>query len=478
MKIYNTLTRTKEDFKPIKKGRVGMYVCGPTVYDEPHIGHARSAYIFEYVRRYLRYRDFKVTLVKNITDVDDKIITKARAEIVDRQGQEAVKDLNQATKQVAEKYLKRYHEDMDALGIGRPDSEPRATEYIKNMIQVVERLLQRGYAYEAGGDVYFEVRKYNQYGKLSHQSLDNMEAGARIEPGEHKKDPLDFALWKKSKEDEPFWPSPWGNGRPGWHIECSVMSTRLLAENFDIHGGGLDLIFPHHENEIAQAQAFTNSNFANYWMHNGLLTIDGEKMSKSLGNFVSVKDCLERYAPDRIKFFFLTSHYRSPIDFSDEKMEDIKRSYGRFTILFDKLDKMKVRATAKRELRPIADIFNTFIEAMDDDFNTPKAIGEMFELVNVANQTMQDEKLSEKTKRETLGGIRFYLEDFGAIFGLFKDTWEVGEALSAFIEQKIRERNVARKARDFQKADRIRTELLDRGIILEDAKDDTHWRTT
>jgi len=469
MKIYNTLTRTKQELKPIKRGRVNIYVCGPTVYDEPHIGHARSAYVFEVVRRCLVYRGYKVKLVKNITDVDDKIIDKARS----LEGM----PLNQATKEIAERFLKRYHEDMAAFGIGKPDIEPKATTHIKDMIKLIELLIKKDYAYEVDGDVYYKVRKFANYGNLSNQSLDKMEIGARISPGEKKEDPLDFALWKKAKENEPSWDSPWGNGRPGWHIECTAMSTRFLGENFDIHGGGLDLAFPHHENEIAQAQAFRNPNFANLWMHNGLLTINGEKMSKSLGNFISVKDALKKSSPEVLKFFFLASHYRSPVDFNEEKLAEAKRSYERFSILFDRLDRKKIKRAARRPhgIKSLDGAYNRFIEALDDDFNTPKATGELYELANLANRLL-DAGHPDGPTRQSLEGIRFYIEEWGGLFRLFEAREEVEAGLVRYVEDQIKQRDEARRDKDFKAADRIRKGLLEKEIILEDGKDGTYWR--
>src|SRR3989338_2349450 len=324
IKIYNTLTRKKEEFKPIKDGQVGMYVCGPTVYDVPHIGHARSAYVFDVIRRYFAYKGYKVEFVRNVTDVDEKIISKAKEEF-------KAEDLNSAVKKVSDKYLNVYHGCMEKLGIMRPDKEPKATEYIDKMRDFIKILIERGTAYVSGGDVYFDVRKASGYGKLSNQSFDMLESGARVAPGENKKDPLDFALWKSAKEGEPSWQSPWGNGRPGWHIECSVMSSDILGDEFDIHGGGIDLIFPHHENEAAQSQG-AGKKFARYWLHNGLLTINKEKMAKSLGNFITIEDILAKYPADVLKVLFLQTHYSHPVDFSWEKMEEEKKAWERFDI--------------------------------------------------------------------------------------------------------------------------------------------------
>ena len=337
MKIYNSLTRRKEEFVPLKKGEARIYVCGPTVYDEPHIGHGRSAYIFDVIRRYLVYRGYKVKFVRNVTDVDDKIIEKARSENRKTRRTEN-RDLREAVKEVSKKYLDAYHEDMAALGIAKPDKEPKATGYVPKMIKFIEDLIQKGRAYAADGDVYFDIKSSKGYGKLSNQSIDKMEIGARIAPGEKKRGGLDFALWKAAKEGEPYWESPWGRGRPGWHIECSAMSSDTLGDEFDIHGGGLDLIFPHHENEIAQSEG-AGKPFARYWMHNGLLTIRAGKMAKSTGNFITIKDFLSRYHdPDYLKLFFLGAHYRSPIDYTDDKIGEAKKAKNRFVILLKKID--------------------------------------------------------------------------------------------------------------------------------------------
>ncbi|MFC1699510.1 cysteine--tRNA ligase, partial [Candidatus Omnitrophota bacterium] len=327
MKIYNSLTRQKDAFEPMQKGRVSMYVCGPTVYDQPHIGHARAAYIFEVIRSYFEYKKLKVKFVQNITDVDDKIIAKAKAEFPEL-------DISAAAPKVAAKYTQSYYADMQALGIRRAEQEPRATEHIEQMKEYISRLLTKGFAYEAGGDVYFDVAKFKDYGRLSNQNLEQIRSHARTEKDQKKKDPLDFALWKKAKPDEPSWPSPWGPGRPGWHIECSVMSSQYLGDVFDIHAGGIDLIFPHHENERAQSCAASGAEFARFWIHNGLLTINGQKMAKSLGNFVTIKDVLKRYpAADILKIFYLHAHYSSPLDFSWQKLSELKKAYQGIDIL-------------------------------------------------------------------------------------------------------------------------------------------------
>lgn len=451
IKIYNTLTKKKEDFIPIKKNHVGMYVCGPTVYDVPHIGHARSAYVFDIIRRYFIYKGYKVKFVRNVTDIDDKIINKAKEEFREE-------DLNVAVKSVSDKYLKVYHDCMEKLGIMQPDAEPRAVKYIDKMKEFIKILIEREKAYESGGDVYFDVRKAGNYGKLSNQSFEMLESGARVAPGENKKDPLDFALWKASKEAEPSWPSPWGNGRPGWHIECSVMSSDILGDEFDIHGGGIDLVFPHHENEIAQSEG-AGKKFARCWIHNGLLTINKEKMAKSLGNFITIEDILAKYPADVLKILFLQTHYSHPVDFSWEKMEEAKKAQERFKILFDKMDRLKANS-----LEPDIDSFRVkFESAMDDDFNTAEALAVLFELVTYIN------------KHEAYQAKDLLLE-LGKTLGLFETRKDADSSEKAEIENLINLRNMARKNKDFKEADRIRKELEEKGIILEDTKDGTIWR--
>ena len=457
IKIYNTLTGKKEDFIPIKKNYVGMYVCGPTVYDVPHIGHARSAYVFDIVRRYFVYKGYKVKFVRNVTDIDDKIINKAKEEFKEE-------DLNIAVKSVSDKYLKAYHDYMEKLGIMQPDAEPRATKYIDKMKDFIKILIEKKKAYESGGDVYFDVRKASNYGKLSNQSFEMLESGARVVPGENKKDPLDFALWKSSKEGEPSWPSDWGSGRPGWHIECSVMSSDILGDEFDIHGGGIDLVFPHHENEIAQSEG-AGKKFARYWVHNGLLTINKEKMAKSLGNFITIEDILAKYPADVLKILFLQTHYSHPVDFSWEKMEEAKKAQDRFCILFDKLNRVKGKGLG---VNSDIDAFKTRFEtAMDDDFNTAEALAVLFDLVTYIN------------KHEAYQAKDLLLE-LGKALGLFEShkdtTGGADSSKKAEIENFINLRTAARKNKDFKEADKIRKELEEQGIILEDTKDGTTWR--
>jgi cysteinyl-tRNA synthetase len=463
MRIYNSLTRKKEEFVPIKAGSVGMYVCGPTVYDEPHIGHARSAYIFDVVRRYLVYRGYKVTFVRNVTDVDDKIIDKAKKELLQLKAYSL--QLKDKVREVSNKYLDAYHEDMKLLGIGRPDKEPKATEYIPKMIKFIEGLIKKDCAYESSGDVYFDIKKALTYGKLSNQNLDKMEVGARISPGENKRDPLDFALWKKVKEDEPSWKSPWGLGRPGWHIECSVMSSDILGDEFDIHGGGVDLVFPHHENEIAQSEG-AGKKFARYWLHNGLLTIKSEKMAKSLGNFISIKDFIVKHKDaDYLKLLFLNTHYRHPVDYTEEKINEMKAQKERFTILLEKIGRNK-RQEPRTKIKEIEEFKTRFKEAMDDDFNMPLALANLFELVNFTNKSIDNKDIAAGSKKILLELVE--------IFGLKLEGKD--EGLPATVEALIRKRDEARINKDYKEADHIRKKLADMGVVLEDTKEGTVWR--
>jgi cysteinyl-tRNA synthetase len=458
MKIYNSLTRIKEEFTPLKSGHVGMYVCGPTVYDEPHIGHARSAYIFDVVRRYFEYRKYKVTFVRNVTDVDDKIIEKAKKE-------PAPEGLSAGVKNVSRRYLDAYHEDMKLLGIRPPDTEPKATEYIAKMIKFIELLIEKGRAYPAGGDVYFDIKKADRYGKLSNQNLDKMESGARVAAGENKRDPMDFALWKKAKEEEPFWDSPWGPGRPGWHIECSAMSSDILGEEFDIHGGGIDLIFPHHENEIAQSEG-AGKRFARYWMHNGLLTIKSEKMAKSLGNFISIKSFMSKYKDaDFLKLLFLNTHYRHPVDYTEEKIAGMRAEKERIAIAMERMGRAGKAEPARGSKK--ADGFRKkFEDAMDDDFNMPLALASVFEAVNEVNRNPDDTAFFKAAFE--------LISEIAGVFGLSLSISR--DDSSPDVKSSIDRRNAARKSGDYKEADRIRLELLANGIILEDTKDGTTWR--
>lgn len=467
MKIYNSLTRNKEEFTSLKKNKICMYVCGPTVYDEPHIGHARSAYIFDVIRRYFIYRGYKITFVRNVTDVDDKIIEKAKKEL---KGQGSGPSVQEKVVEVSKKYLNAYHEDMELLDIGKPDKEPQATEYIPKMVKFIELLIKKDCAYEAGGDVYFDIKKAKNYGKLSNQNLDKMEVGARIAPGENKRDALDFALWKKAKGDEPSWDSPWGRGRPGWHIECSVMSSDILGGEFDIHGGGIDLIFPHHENEIAQSEG-AGEKFARYWIHNGLLTINGEKMAKSLGNFISIKDFIAKYKDaDYLKLLFLNTHYRHPVDYTDEKIREMKAQKERIEILLDKIGRIKghnVTMSQGHKAEELEDFEKKFEEAMDDDFNMPLALAHLFELISFTHKNIEKPHIVRQARELLLKSIN--------IFGLHLEK-KGAKKLTISVEVLIRERDEARANKDYKKSDQIRKKLLDHGIILEDTKEGTTWR--
>ena len=465
MKIYNTLTGKKEE---LKEKKIGIYVCGPTVYDEPHIGHARSAYVFDVIVKYLRFKKLKIKFVRNITDIDDKIIDRALRETGN-------KELKDKVKEVAVNYLKRYHEDMDLIGLARPDIEPRATETIPDMVKFITLLIKKGFGYETNGNVYFDVRKFKNYGRLSHQSLDEMEEGARVTLDKNKKDPLDFALWKKSKEDEPSWKSPWGEGRPGWHIECSVMSTKFLGNNFLIHGGGLDLIFPHHENEIAQTVS-AGKKSPKYWLHNGLLTIGNEKMSKSLGNFVTIRDFLREHKdPDLLKLLFLSSHYKHPVDYTEEKIVEMAKMKERITIFFQKVEEAERtgnrKPVSKKQKSSIDKVEDEFINAMDDDFNTPKALAAIFELVTLGNTCLVQNNLN------LAKNIKKLVKKLCSVLGIsLEKAVRVEPELEKKVERLIKERNAARRDKDFKKADEIRKELLEKDIVLEDGKEGTLWR--
>ncbi len=439
--IYNSLTRKKEEFTPLDPPKVNIYTCGVTVYDESHIGHARSLYIFDLIRRYLKYRGFEVKFVRNITDIDDKIINRANELKVD-------------WKELVNKYIARYYEDLQALGIDKGDFEPRATENIPDMIQYIEGLINKGYAYESGGDVYFNVRKFSNYGKLSGQGIDEMREGVRIELNDLKKDPLDFALWKRSKENEPYWESHWGNGRPGWHIECSMMSRKFLkTDTLDIHAGGRDLIFPHHENEIAQAEALTGKPFAKYWIHHGLLTINGQKMAKSLGNFITIKDFIAKYKnADLLKLFFLSAHYSHPIDYNEDKIGEAVKNKKTFDDFFDKVNNWrKVKSSpSEKDIKNINDICVEFDQAMDDDFNMPVALGALFKLVDFASGLVSCDK------EEAFLYAKSKLEGFFNIFGL---KVKPRNELSKEMIEMNKEREGRRKNKNFKEADQLREEI-------------------
>ncbi len=483
LKIFNTLNRKKEEFIPLEPGRVKMYVCGVTVYDECHIGHARSAIAFDVIYRYLKYKGYEVTYVRNYTDLDDKIIQKANQE-------------GMSCEDVAERYMKAFDRDMESLGILRPTIEPRATAHISQMIDMVKALETSGYAYDTPDAVYFSVRRFRPYGRLSGQDLEQIESGARVEPGEYKEDPLDFALWKKSKPGEPEWDSPWGKGRPGWHIECSTMSSYYLGQPFDIHGGGKDLIFPHHENEIAQAEASAGKPFVRYWTHNGWVTRDGEKMSKSLGNITTINEALKVYHPDVLRFFFLSSSYRNDFDFTERGVRDARLGLERIGNLLQDLDEMSdssmgdtpPRTSAEKELLDFIETMpRRFEEAMDDDFNTALTLSYFHEAVRRINRFMSEEEMTASA-RGVLNRARETIPRLGKVLGLFqksqsellaelrqrdKETIELDEAE---ILSLLKERSEARKRKDWVEADAIRNQLLAKEIILEDGPEGTTWK--
>jgi len=459
LRIYNSLTRSEETFAPLDPPRVGMYVCGITVYDYCHLGHARMMIVFDVVQRWLRARGFKLTYVRNITDIDDKIIRRAA-------------EAGESVAALTDRFIRFMDEDASALGVQKPDYEPRATDHVTEMLEMIGRLEKRDFAYTAAsGDVNFSVRKFPGYGKLSGKSLEDLRAGERIEVDETKRDPLDFVLWKHAKEDEPFWKSPWGNGRPGWHIECSAMSTKLLGPHFDIHGGGQDLQFPHHENEIAQAEGALDENdrkpFAKYWMHNGFVRMQDEKMSKSTGNFATVRELLKRYDPEVVRFFVLRAHYRSPLNYLDEHMEESRQALGRlYTALRG--------AAVDPEMPDWEEAHGRrFAEAMDADFNTPAAIAVLFDLAGKLNRNRSVAHAHQlRTLGQVLGLLGRDSEDF------LRSRAESRGPSNAQISSLIVERDEARRARDFKRADEIRDELLRHGIALEDGPQGTTWRYT
>ncbi|WP_025782836.1 cysteine--tRNA ligase [Sporosarcina sp. D27] len=462
IQLYNTLTRKKEPFVPITEGEVKMYVCGPTVYNYIHIGNARPVIAFDTVRRYLEYRGYNVKFVSNFTDVDDKII-------------KAANELGEEVPELTERFIQAYFEDVGALGCKKADMHPRVTDHIQDVIDFVSLLIEKEYAYESEGDVYFRTRKFDGYGKLSHQSIDELKVGARIQASERKHDALDFVLWKSAKPGEISWSSPWGEGRPGWHIECSVMARQLLGDTIDIHAGGQDLTFPHHENEIAQSEALTGKTFARYWMHNGYINIDNEKMSKSLGNFVTVHDIIQQIDPQVLRFFMLSVHYRSPVNFSQDLVESAANGLDRIRTAYQNVEhRLDVSADNGDQqdiwLHKIQELQNAFEEAMDDDFNTANGVAVIFELASLANVYLL-EKNTEKVVLEA------FLNTFNQLMGVlglpFKEKDELHDDA---IDQLIEERLEARKNRDFARADAIRDELKEQGILLEDTAQGVRWK--
>ena len=461
MKILNTLTRRKEEFKPINEGKVGIYVCGPTVYDYIHIGNARPMIVFDTLRRYLEYKGYEVNYVSNFTDVDDKIIKRANAEGVD-------------ASVISERYIAEVKKDMAALNVREATTHPKATEEIPDMIEMVKTLIEKDYAYEVNGTVYFRTRKFKDYGKLSKKNIDDLRSGNRdllVSGIDEKEDPLDFVLWKPKKEGEPSWPSPWGDGRPGWHLECSVMSKKYIGDVIDIHAGGEDLIFPHHENEIAQSEAANGTEFARYWMHNGFLKINNEKMSKSLGNFFTVREIAEKYPLQVIRFFMLSAHYRSPLNFSAELVEASKNGLERILTAVDRLK--SITGTDGDVDKSVADEMDAFVkkyeDAMDDDLNTADAISVIFELVKYANVNV-----TEESSKATVELVLNTIEKLCDILGIITEKKE--EILDSDIEALIEERQAARKAKNFARADEIRDQLSSMGIILEDTREGVKWK--
>lgn len=464
MKLYNTLTRTKEEFIPLEEGKVKMYVCGPTVYNYIHIGNARPFIMFDTLRRYLQYKGYDVTFVQNFTDVDDKIIKRGHEEGI-------------SPEDVANKYINEYFVDADGLGIQRADVHPRVTDNIQQIIDFVKDLEDKGYAYEVNGDVYFDTKKFEGYWKLSKQNQDELEAGARIEVNSQKRHPMDFVLWKSKKEGEPGWNSPWGEGRPGWHIECSVMSNRYLGETIDIHAGGQDLKFPHHENEIAQSEARSGKNFSNYWLHNEYINVNNEKMSKSLGNFFTVREISEIYDLEVVRLFMLSTHYRNPINFSDEILNQSKAGLERlynakekaeFTI--NNLEDSKMTEEEAKLQDELASFRQKFIDAMDDDVNTADAVSAIFELAKFMNSNITENSSKEFAQKA--------LDEFNELTGVLnivnKDKKE--DILDEEIEKLIEQRTEAKKNKNFQLADEIRQQLLDKGIVLEDTRQGVKWK--
>lgn len=464
IKIYNTLTRKKEEFIPIEPGKVKIYVCGPTVYNFIHIGNARPPIVFDVMRRYFAYRGYEVTYVQNFTDVDDKIIKKAE-------------ETGMSVEKVAETFIAAFVEDVRALGIKEADIHPKVTDHIPEIISFIEGLIKKEHAYAAGGDVYFRTTSFAEYGKLSHQNIEELQAGARIEVNDKKENPLDFVLWKGAKPGEIYWESPWGQGRPGWHIECSAMSYKYLGETFDIHGGGHDLTFPHHENEIAQSECLTGHPMARYWMHNGYINIENEKMSKSLGNFILVKDVREKYAPRVVRFFMLSAHYRNPINFSDELLQQATNSFMRIDTavrnLTHYLSSAGSEAVTDEQMQRIDSFRQRFIEEMDNDFNTADAITVLFDIVREVNQSMAGSTL----KRELAEAYIALFAELGDVLGIPFGEVDASvdgpsdEEINALVEERMQ----ARKDKNFARADEIRNQLQELGIILEDTPQGVRW---
>ena len=480
MRIYNTLTRRKERLQPLEEGHVKLYVCGITSYDYCHLGHARSALIFDMVVRYLRYRGYRVTFIRNFTDIDDKIIRRAL-------------ERETTAHELAKRFIDEFYVDMDRLGVLRPDVEPRATQHIPEMIDLICELVDRGLAYTSGGDVYYRVSRFPGYGALSGRSLDDMQAGARIEVSERKEHPMDFALWKGAKAGEPFWESPWGPGRPGWHIECSAMSRKYLGEEFDIHGGGKDLIFPHHENEIAQSVGATGARFAHLWMHHGFVTIRDEKMSKSLGNFLTIRDVMREYSAEELRLFFFSTQYRNPLDFSGDALNDARAGLHRLYDCLARLGRIpdstgSVSVFSAKDRKKITSLTDRYVQVMDNDFNTAQGVGLLFDAVKVLNRTMR--KLSSGTAEEDILLLRQSgkeIRELAGIMGLLQEDAEDFMARKKQrlleeidlseeeIERLVAERDAARRRKDWAASDAVRDRLLASNIELHDGPEGTTW---
>lgn len=489
LRVYNTLTGEKEIFVPLLPGKVGMYVCGVTVYDYCHIGHARAGVVFDIIFRYLKFVGYDVTYVRNYTDIDDKIINRANQEGTDY-------------RTIADRYIQAFDEDMNRLGLAKPTVEPKATDHIAGIIGIIEALIAKGHAYVSDGDVYYAVETFPRYLKLSGRNLEEMQAGARVEVGDKKNHPMDFALWKGSKPGEPWWQSPWGNGRPGWHIECSAMSMEFLGKTFDIHGGGKDLVFPHHENEIAQSEGANGCKFVRYWLHNGFVNINAEKMSKSLGNFFTIREVLKKYDSETLRLFILSAHYRSPIDFSDQNLEEaqsgLERIYSCLAALDDILNGQSLSAEIAVFENPsqvglelqekIDQCLPRFVEAMDDDFNSALALGVLFEMVRAANRFLAETKEYTSLSLSMIAHVRHLFVETGSILGLFAvlpSEWleKIKSAKAGRvdispeeIERLIVERTESRAAKNFKRGDEIRDLLLAKGILLFDSPQATTWK--
>jgi cysteinyl-tRNA synthetase len=488
LRVYNTLTGDKELFVPLVPGKAGMYVCGVTVYDYCHIGHARAGVVFDIIYRYLKYAGYDVTYIRNYTDIDDKIINRANQEGTDY-------------RTIADRYIQAFDEDMARLGLAKPTAEPKATDHIGGIISIIETLIHKGHAYVSEGDVYYGVETFPDYLKLSGRNLEEMQAGARVEVGDKKRHPMDFALWKGSKPGEPWWQSPWGNGRPGWHIECSAMSMEFLGKTFDIHGGGKDLVFPHHENEIAQSEGANGCQFVRYWLHNGFVNINAEKMSKSLGNFFTIREVLKKYDPETLRFFILSAHYRSPIDFSDQNLDEAQSGLERIYSCLASLDEILSAQPVSDEITIVENLSQVglelqekvtqflprFVEAMDDDFNSAQALGVLFETVRAANRFLAETKEITPLSLSLMAHARHLFMEAGGVLGLFTtppSAWLEGikaakagqiDMASDEIERLIAQRAEARRAKDFKRGDEIRDLLLEKGIVLLDSAQGTTW---